>query len=374
MNISKFLVTWSGALAAALFLGGCNDAAIQSPGSDPGRSSTLLNAGVRNLASRLSLAAAPLRDLRAERRPSWIRANGRQAPQLWVSDSANGEVYIMTMPALKVTGVLTGFSEPQGLCVDKKGNVWVVATLGQQISEYSRAGKLLGSIKDPSGYPAACAVDLRTGDLAVTNVISSISPYQAGKLLIFKHAAGTPKTYTLGNLFEYFFLGYDPRGNLFLDGCDTALCLDGGTFQLAELPKHGSSLQPVAISGGTIYFPAFVEWYSKGDNLLVGDQECAGRVLSACVYQVAISGSVGTIKASTTFHTATGGTACDVPSAALTESERSLAGGDNEPSASECPSYTTSGTYVWKFPAGGNSIHSNLTSGPTYPVGAAITY
>jgi hypothetical protein len=33
MNISKFLVTWSGAAPAALFLGACNDAAIQSPGS-----------------------------------------------------------------------------------------------------------------------------------------------------------------------------------------------------------------------------------------------------------------------------------------------------------------------------------------------------
>jgi hypothetical protein len=373
MNISKFLLTWSGAVAAALFLGACNDAAVQSPGSDPGRSSTSSITGVRALASRLSLGAAPLKDRRVERRPSWVMTNARKAPHLWVSDSMNGEVYIFTMPALKLMGTLTGFDEPQGLCTDKQSNVWIVASLAQQIYEYSKAGKLLRTIEDPLGYPGSCAVNLRTGDLAVTNVISSISPYQPGNLLIYKGAAGSPKMYALEGLFEYFFVGYDAKGNLFLDGCDTTICLEGGTFQLAELPKHGSSLQPVAISGGSIYFPAFVEWYSNGDDLLVGDQMCGG-ILSACVYQVAVSGSVGTIKSSTTLHNATGGTACDVVSAALTKSGGSLAGGDVELSASQCPSYTTPGTYVWKFQGGGNPIDSNLSAGQAYPVGAAITY
>lgn len=309
-----------------------------------------------------------------DRGPSWIGSDARKrSPHLWISDSVNGDVDIFTMPKLKLTGTLKGFKEPQGLCTDKQSNVWIVATADRKIYEYSRSGKnLLKTIKDNSGYPASCAINQRNGDLAITNIISSDNPYEPGNLMIYKGAHRYTHNVHAREPVR-IFVGYDPNGNLFLDGCVTALCLDGGTFQLAELPKDGTLPRPIVITGGTIYFSGFVEWYSKGDDLLVGDQACGG-VITTCAYQIDVSGSVGTIEESTPFRNSDGGPVCNVASAVLNKSETSLLGGDAEFSTSQCPSYTASGTYVWKFPTGGNPVYGNLTARQKYPAGAAITY
>jgi hypothetical protein len=147
-----------------------------------------------------------------------------------------------------------------------------------QIYEYSRRGVLLTTINDALGYPAGCAIDPKTGDLAVTNILDSVSPYRPGSVLIYKHATGMPKVYSGRNLFEYFYDSYDSNGNLYVDRCASTVCADGGTFQLAELPKHGKSINALSVSGGTVYFPAMVQWYAKGNDLLVGDQKCGGAV------------------------------------------------------------------------------------------------
>lgn len=374
MTTSKPRISRPAALLTALLLGACAGPALQPLERSPSDASVSSLTGARTLANRLRTGLPSLTKVNVDHRPSWIGPDvRRRTPHLWIADIEKGDVDIFTFPKLRLIGTLRGFSEPQGLCADTQSNVWIVDTAHKKIYEYSRSGSLLKTINDDLGYPASCAINPRDGDLAITNIWGSVNPYEPGNLIIYKHATGTPETYTLKNLFGYYFVGYDRKGDLFLDGCDTGPCQDGGTFAFAELPNHGTALQPVQIVGGTIYFGGFIDGYSEGDDLLVGDQACGGAI-TTCVYQVAVAGFVGTIKTSTSLHNATGGLACDVNYAVLTRSNASLAGGDAEFSASQCPSYTASGTYRWKFPAGGNAVDSNLKEGQKYPAGVAITY
>jgi hypothetical protein len=41
---------------------------------------------------------------------------------------------------LRLVGTLTGFTNPQGDCVDKSNNVWIVDTEASQLIEYAHGG------------------------------------------------------------------------------------------------------------------------------------------------------------------------------------------------------------------------------------------
>ena len=59
---------------------------------------------------------------------------------LYVSDVGTFTVHVYTYPALKAAGTLTGFDEPQGLCADSAGNVWVTNTNVYEMREYAHGG------------------------------------------------------------------------------------------------------------------------------------------------------------------------------------------------------------------------------------------
>lgn len=131
---------------------------------------------------------------------------------------------------------------------------------------------------------------------------------------IYKHAKGKPKTYSGGDIFEYYFVAYDAKGDLFADGCARTFCADGGNSQLAMLSKGGKSFEPLYLSGGVIYYPGTVLWNPKQSGLLVSDPECRHVLFASCVYRVAVSGSSATITGSTSLQNATGGTAASLGS------------------------------------------------------------
>jgi hypothetical protein len=91
-------------------------------------------------------------------------------------------------------GTLTGFSEPQGECSDNSGNVWMANTVGSNLIEYAHSGtNSIATLSDPGQFPAGCAVNLKNGDLAATNIISTDGG--AGSISVYQKAAGTPKIY-----------------------------------------------------------------------------------------------------------------------------------------------------------------------------------
>jgi hypothetical protein len=276
---------------------------------------------------------------------TWVSPDAKRTAQLvFTSDEANDDVDIFSLPGFKLKGTVTGFDEPQGMCSGTSGgsgNVWVANTGTEQMIELSRTGQKLATITDASGYPVSCAVDPKTGDLAVFNIFNFTG---AGVIDLYSCPSCMPKVLTIPNFYYYYFGNYDPKGDLFVDGKNTS-----GTFLLGEVPAGDTTGAGVTITGGTIYFPGMVQWYAPGSYLAVGDQLC-GDAETFCLYSVQISGSHGTITGKTTFSNPSGSEACTVS-------------GELDPAAEKYLVATGCGVLGrWHYPAGGkpkNSIASN---------------
>lgn len=192
---------------------------------------------------------------------------------LYVTDFYQNYLYGFSYPGGKqIATISKDMARPEGECVDKSGEVWVVDNGGASILAFAHGGtKPEQVLNDPNTEPGGCSVDPASGDLAVTNM-GNAGP-GVGSVAIYTDASGTPKQYTDPSLERPFFCSYDDKGNLFVDG------LTRHGFGLAELSKGASSFKDIAVSQ-TIYFPGGVEW--DGRYLAVGDQDTGE------VYQFAV--------------------------------------------------------------------------------------
>ena len=305
-----------------------------------------------------SLARGPAR-FNPDRHKSWfsIEAAHKQSPVLFVSDSGTADVYIYSLPALKVVATITGFSQPQGLCSDEKGNVWIADTNSKVIYELSHHGRLENELTDTDGSPVACAWDATTGNLAVMNLFGTAS--NSGSVLVYAPGSQTPASYTNPAQYYYNFGGYDMNGNLFFDGRDA-----NGGFMLSELRKGETSANTIALSGGSVDFPGMVEWNGAKHDLIVGDQSCGGGYQS-CLYAVSVTSKGGRITGQTRLQNASGGQVCDFIQGVLFDN--GVAGSDFD----FCDS-TPSLTALWPYPAGGAPTSYNEKT-DSVPVGAAVS-
>jgi|HubBroStandDraft_4_1064222.scaffolds.fasta_scaffold00006_149 hypothetical protein len=293
-----------------------------------------------------------------DRRASWISPELARAksPVLFVSDSGTADVYVYSLPALKVIGTVTGFSQPQGECSDNKGNVWVTDTRAQTIYELDHHGRLENELSDTTGYPAACAWDPTTGNMAVMDIFGINS--SSGDVLIYTKGSQTGRFQNTKQFF-YNFGSYDASGNLFFDGRD-----ENGNFILSELSKGAKSPHTLSVSGGTIYFPGMVQWITTKHDLLIGDQSC-GNVYVSCLYNVAVSKSAATITGKINLEDASGGSICDLIQGV--KYGNAIAGSDYN----FCGS-SPSSTNLWPYPGGGSPTNQNAGT-DLVPVGAAIS-
>jgi hypothetical protein len=194
---------------------------------------------------------------------------------LYVLDNTYVTVY--SYPQGKLEGRLRHFYLADDACVDTKGDVFIVNLGYGRVFEYAHGGtKRLEDLDIPGA--AGCSIDAASGNLAVAGGNAQ------GGVHIFKHAHGTPTTYTDSAFYKYYFCGYDDKGNLFVDGQSYPGA--SGDFLLAELPKRGSALKTIAVNQ-TIGWPGEVQW--DGKYLAIQDQS-----FGTVIYQFAISGSQAT--------------------------------------------------------------------------------
>jgi hypothetical protein len=206
---------------------------------------------------------------------TWMRPESSSGDLLYVSDLRAATVSIYTYPGDSSVGTLTDLSSPQGECIDKSGNVYVTETGAEQIVEYAHGGTSpIATLSDPYYQPVACAIDPATGDLAVTNILYHRDGI-GGNVVIYRHAKGTPKYFSSANIYSYYFVGYDSKGDLFVDGLSGQAPY--GTFEYAELARHHSKMKAIKLSGGSIAFPGNVQW--DGEHIAIGDQD------NAVIYQ-----------------------------------------------------------------------------------------
>lgn len=285
--------------------------------------------------------------------PSWMAPGAATQDLLYISNYNASTVVVYSYPQDKLVGTLTGFHGPDGLCVDKKGDVWIVnndAThSGEDVVEYKHGGKKpIAILEIGDGYAISCSIDPTTGNLAAT-VLDTYSG-ASGYLAVFAHAEGNPTYYTDPKISAYYFCGYDNKGNLYVDGA-----YSGVPFQFAELPKGKKTFTNITLKGATIHFPGDVQWDSK--YVTVADQECMGEYpYSTCIYQT--TGAGGKIVGNTPL-TGSG----DIINLWI---DGNTVVGPN-----------TTGTYenevlFYKYPAGGKPTKT-LKNGFDYPTGAAVS-
>ncbi|MGA7354438.1 MAG: hypothetical protein WBW76_03315 [Candidatus Cybelea sp.] len=206
---------------------------------------------------------------------SWMTPDKHKKKKalLYISDYNNSVLDVYSYPALKMVGQVTGLSNPDGLCNDKKGNIWAANNTGSNLAEYKHGGTSpISTVTDSNNYPVSCSVDPVSGNLAASNIFT-FSGGQ-GSVAVYAKAKGSPTLYQDADLHYVYFVGYDNKGNLFADGENAS-----GIFKFAELAKGSSTLKTIALSGGTITFPGTIRW--DGKNVAVGDQEYQGQATTA---------------------------------------------------------------------------------------------
>jgi hypothetical protein len=277
---------------------------------------------------------------RPDRRPSWMAPDTKKNDLLYISDQGTGDVYVFNYPGGKLKGTLTGFADPQGECVDKKGDVWITLFSGQELLEYAHGGKSsIGSVSDPGYLLEGCSVDPTTGNLAAADFAGMNST--SGGVSIYTDARGTPATYIDPGLYLVFSLGYDNKGNLFIDGENQV----GGSFAFAELPKGSSTFTNITLNK-TIGTPGGVQW--DGKYVTVGDAK------AGLIYQVKISGSSATVVGTTSL------TGSDGVFQSFIDGKKVVG-----------PNVFSANAMLWSYPAGGSPVKT--LTGFVDPFGSAVS-
>lgn len=184
----------------------------------------------------------------AQAKHSWIKPGAASQKLLYISDHGTEAVEIYTYPGLTYAGELTGFQQPSGVCSDQAGNVWVTDWNGGTVSEFAHGGTRPINVLSGFNYPYDCAIDRKSGDLAVS---MSQDPTQ---LAIFHNAAGKPTYYRDDSFQSMSWLTYDNAGNVYVDGLAS-----GDAFHYAELPAGSSTFTDIALNE-SIAFPGGVKW------------------------------------------------------------------------------------------------------------------
>jgi hypothetical protein len=359
MRISKPAFYAFGVTAAAALLAACSGGGSPSSGMAPATGVNSSSVGqVRSLKEHVTLTARISKPLHKRHIKSWVAKDAAAAPRLlFISDDGTNQVNMYTMPGMVLKGELTNFSEPQGMCSDAAGNIWVTNTGTASVIQLSRTGTVLNTLTDGIGFPVGCAVNKKTGDLAVTNIFDDTG--SGASVLVYPNATGTPEEFSSTSLTEIFFPTYDASGNLFVDGFGPA------GFALGEVPAGSTTLTNVSISGATLFFPGGMNWDGANSSLVIGDQECEGAGAS-CQYSATVSGGVATITGSTSLDDKSGLPAGDVDQAVIGPQGRYFAGGIISADSN------ASSVDRWMFPAGGVPTNFNDTT-VVEPIGAAIS-
>ncbi|MGC1381728.1 MAG: hypothetical protein WA814_11980 [Candidatus Baltobacteraceae bacterium] len=198
-----------------------------------------------------------------------------KADLLYVSDG-NGEVSVYRYWKQSLYGILTGFTQPMGMCVDRVGNVYITDYAAQQVLEYAHAGTKAIDKLDTAPYgPYGCSVNPTNGDLAIAEVAGGSR--SGGNIAIYAHASGEPAYYTDPNLPAYESCAYDSDGNLLVTN---GTLPNYRKIYFAWLPSGGKELIDIYVPGPspswTWYDVEGVQW--DGKYFVIDDQTAVFRV------------------------------------------------------------------------------------------------
>jgi hypothetical protein len=288
----------------------------------------------------------------ANRKGSWMAKGAARSELLYVSGEATNAVYVYSYPKPTLVGTLTGFNAPAGECSAKNGDVYILNGGGNTVDVYAHGGTTPIETLDLPGYPGlSCSVDSKTGAFAVGTFYDDSCTECPGDIVIFPKGSSTPVTYQpTGIIAEPPGCAYDNHSNLF---CDAYSDKDY-KFLLFELPKHSKNLVPISVSSSTLKSGP-MQW--DGEYLAIG----SGAV--GTIYQIAVSGSTGTVEGTTTLSNTDW----------VWQSWITGAKNGQQGTRIIAPTYLSSTAYAgyWNYPAGGTA--TKMISLPSYSQPDGVT-
>lgn len=350
---SSILRTFAGAALAGTFaLAACGGNASNSIAPPTGSlSARAMRVSTPAQQKMLGLPFNAPAKLTPDRRGSWMSPDAKGAKSLlYVADEGGNDVLVYTYPSGKLVGTLTGFETPTGICSNKAGDVFILNGNGTTVTVYAHGGTTPARTLNLPGYPYFnCSVDPKTGDLALGVLAGSCG----NCIAVFTKATGTPTTYSPSGQYGFPGCGYDNNGNLFCDAYNNSEDI----FLLYEVAAGSGNATPVSVSGANGLQPGSMQW--DGKDLAFSSAD------GGTLYQIAISGSTGSIVGSTTLDN-TG----NVWQFWLTNTS----GKKSKKERVIAPTVTGSGVPevgYWKYPAGGTA--TKAITGFSYPDGVAVS-
>ncbi|HEY1680574.1 MAG TPA: hypothetical protein VGF98_02900 [Candidatus Tumulicola sp.] len=192
---------------------------------------------------------------------SWVLPEAKSEDLLYADGGSTyaGDVLMYTFPRGKLVGMLSGLTEPAGMCTDRNGDVWITKFVsGGTVTEYAHGGTQPIATLDTAKTltPQDCSIDAASGNLAVVGY-GPEKPNVRGRILVYSGASGTPKTYKV-SFGETSFCGYDNQGNLFIDGFGYN---ERPPFVAAALQTGASTFKQISFrSGQPSQYPTPVQW------------------------------------------------------------------------------------------------------------------
>ncbi len=343
------------ACAVVVMLAGCGGSPppIGAPGTMP-----------PNLGAQRSALPA-LRD----KGVSWMAHDAAHATKLLYVGNSESDVLVFSgFPEKpKIVGTLTGFAGPLGMCVDKRGNVFI-ANDGGTVDEYAHGGTAVLATYSTNGQAIGCSISAR-GDVAVTDIYRE-SGSAAGQVCVWKGGKGSSTCYRDPNACPIMYTsGYDNKGNLIGEGYDAAV-------NVCELPARASQMVQLSLANFTIGYVAGTQW--DGKYLALGDSDVGGSTHQSGIWEVKLSGSTLTAVGSEIVFSDN----CDfdytyvfnpffTASTNVTPASTKRANGVVSPNG-YCYAKGKPAVDAWAYPAGGMPT-ARLTAGLEDPTGVAIS-
>ena len=263
-------------LVAIAMLGGCGSQVAPTGGAIPTGSAIPTGATSATHGKSWMAVDATAALQRASRTTSWVTPGSSSLKKLiYVSDTNHSVVLIFDYNTGAIVGHLSGFWDPQGQCVDARGDIFIADYSNVRMVEYAHGGSKPIKTLQTDGSPISCSVS-PNGDLAA--VYDHTPRSHQSEVVIFKHASGTPTVYKNAKCYYMLQPGYDHEGNLYVQGTTYK---GGSKAEVCKIPKSGSPMQPVKSSADIVY-PEGVMW--DGKHIALSGESYSGS--GTIIYQM----------------------------------------------------------------------------------------
>ncbi len=169
--------------------------------------------------------------------------------------------------------------DPTGLCTDKAGDVYIVSSSGDTVSKFAHGATIPErTIKLAAGYPYSCAVDLSSGDLAVSVENPRGKTYKGGDVHVYPGGHLPYKDFkSYVGFHQTSYLAYDDENDLFVvaSPCQAYYYCQydsqGGEAGLFELTPGDRWFAQIHFEHSKLVDPAGIAWIKP--TLLVTDND-----------------------------------------------------------------------------------------------------